>query len=116
MILPAVLIAALTAMSFINRNVSEDEDSLHRLVEENAVALGNVRVVDGGVMIVDTILCYSAATSIDKLKFWQRVQGPVYVDCATCTKQRGRPVPEFAGTCTVVRFVADRAEDDHEEK
>lgn len=115
-IIPAVLIAALTGMSFISNNVSEEEDSLHRLVEENAAALGNVRAVDGGFMIVDTIICYSAATSIDKLKFWQRVQGPVYVDCSTCTKQRGRPLQEFAGKCISVRFVADGAEDNHEEK
>ncbi len=110
------MIAAMMAMSFSSKNVSEEEDSLHRLIEENAAALGNVRVVDGGFMVVDTIICYSAATSIDKLKFWQRAQGPVYVDCSTCTKQRGRPVPEFVGKCITVRFVSDGAEDNHEEK
>lgn len=101
LLIPAILLTALAVLSF----KPTDEDSIadrHRceLIDSNAEAFYGVREIDGHLVIVDSIPCWSFAQV--RNTFFTRIKGEYYIDCSTCAKSQGRPTGK-PSSCTSVR-------------
>lgn len=102
-LIPLFVIIALAISSFNNADsIKPDAASDESWSDSIAAALkdSNILLIDGEIIVVDTIPCSSSKGKVGLLG---RLKGYTCIDCSTCKPCSGKPDPDSEGFCTVIR-------------